>query len=334
MAHDAAHTGASMSSRRLAAPLAAAALALGAGACGRFGFASDDAGASDAADGAVFDAALIDAAPPSDGPTVPAGWASDPDFVGLTHLTQLSSTTSEFDPFLAADHRTLYFSSVRDGHGEIYVATRPTVDGPFGVPTLLGPDVNTGSSETTFMHTPDGLTAYLVSDRGGNYDLYRATRGAAGDPWGLFAPVSELNSATSEYNVALAGDQRSLWFCSDRAGGVGGQDLWVSTRAALGDPWGAPALAPFNTGANDGGPTLSADGRVVVWARGGDLYFAYRDDPAGAFGPPQELVEFNTPVVETTPFLRDDGRELLFTREAGDGQGAGDWDLWIVQLAE
>jgi hypothetical protein len=318
--------------RPIAVRLLGASLALGAGACGRFGFAGDDADGD--GDAAAIDAALIDAAPPADAPPVPSGWASDPDFVGLTHLTQLSSTTSEFDPFLAADHRTLYFSSVRDGNGEIYVATRPTVDGAFGTPTALGADVNTGAAETTFVHTPDGLTAYMVSNRDGNYDVYRATRADPGNPWGPFAAVSELNSGMSEYNIALAGDQRSLWFCSERPGGVGGQDLWVSTRAGLGDPWGAPSPAPFNTGENDGGPSLSADGRVVVWASGGDLYFAYRDDPTAAFGAPHALVEFNTPVVETTPFLRDDGRELLFTREAGDGQGAGDWDLWIVQLAE
>lgn len=322
----------------LSRPLLLAAGLAALGACGRLSFApgtDDDAPAPDAP------RAAIDANPLA--PDAAAGvhpWSHPPVFGAPTHLDVLASTTSEFDPFLAPDHLTLYFSSARGGNSDIYRATRPTVAGAFGAPTALGADINTASNETTFVTTPDGLTAFVVSDRGGNYDFYTGTRAAPGAAFGALSAIAELNSGNSEFNIGLSGDQRSLWFCSDRPGGGGGaQDLWFTTRASLDAPWDAPVPSPFNSSGNDGGPTLSADGRVIVFAQqtpanSADLFYAYRADPTQPFGPAQPLTALNTALVETTPFLRDDGRELFFTREAGDGQGDADWDLWVVPVLD
>ncbi len=309
------------------------------GACGRLSFAPDPDDGND--DAPPADGANGDAAPrPPDAAGSVHPWSHPPVLGPPTHLDVLASVMSEFDPFLAADHVTLYFSSARDGNGNIYRATRPTVGADFGAPTMLGADINTGSNETTFATTPDGLTAFVVSDRGGNYDFYSGSRATVGDAFGVLGPIVELNSPNSDFNVGLSGDLRSLWFCSDRSGGGGGaQDLWMATRAAVDAAWDPPTPGPFNTSGNDGGPTLSADGRVIVFAQqtvsnSADLFYAYRADPAGAFGPAIPLDALNTSVVETTPFLRDDGRELFFTREAGDGSGQGNWDLWVVQILD
>jgi hypothetical protein len=55
------------------------------------------------------------------------------------------------------------------------------------------------------------------------------------EPVNLGAPV---NSAANEMNAALSPDERSLYFVSTRAGGLGGADIWVSRRASLDAPWG------------------------------------------------------------------------------------------------
>src|SRR5262249_15269378 len=49
-----------------------------------------------------------------------------------------------------------------------------------------------------------------------------------------------LNSASMDFGPAISKDGLSLYFNSNRPGGFGAQDIWVSQRASLEAPWGAP----------------------------------------------------------------------------------------------
>lgn len=59
-----------------------------------------------------------------------------------------------------------------------------------------------------------------------------------------------------------AADGRTFFMASNRPGGLGGIDIWVSTRASESAPWGAPVNlgAPVNSASNDFCPTLDRDG--------------------------------------------------------------------------
>jgi Tol biopolymer transport system component len=70
-------------------------------------------------------------------------------------------------------------------------------------------------------------------------------------------------------------------FVSNRLGGSGSSDLWSSTRASTEDPWPDPVnLTSVNSTATDYRPTLSFDGRMLIFASGrfgnGDLYVSTR----------------------------------------------------------
>ena len=70
---------------------------------------------------------------------------------------------------------------------------------------------------------PTALTAAMTSDDAPAYG-----------PWS--APVNlgpPINSAANEMNAALSADELSLYFVSNRAGGLGAADIWVSRRASL-----------------------------------------------------------------------------------------------------
>jgi len=71
-----------------------------------------------------------------------------------------------------------------------------------------------------------------------------------------------VNSASADGTPALSPDGLSLYFDSDRPGGLGGRDIWVSQRPTAGGPWGAPVnLGPtINTASSDYGPSFSPDG--------------------------------------------------------------------------
>jgi len=108
----------------------------------------------------------------------------------------------------------------------------------------------------------------------------------AGSEWSepvhLDAPV---NSAFRELGARLSPDELSLYFGSDRPGGLGAFDIWVSRRACLECPWEAPAnLCPnINSFGGDGAPALSPDGLLLFFsgarAGGEDIWVSRRSDP-------------------------------------------------------
>src|SRR5437879_11198866 len=83
------------------------------------------------------------------------------------------------------------------------------------------------------------------------------------DPVNL-GPVINDAAATSRQRPAISSDDLSLYFSSDRPGHYGGgDDLWVSHRASVNDPWGEPQnLGPAINDPNStatSGPNLSTD---------------------------------------------------------------------------
>jgi hypothetical protein len=102
-----------------------------------------------------------------------------------------------------------------------------------------------------------------------------------------------VNSASTEQYPALSGDGLSLYLDSDRPGGSGGRDLWVSQRPTVNAAWGVPANlgATINSASSDSGPAFSADGHWMFFHSdrpGGfgraDLYQSYRADIHDDFG--------------------------------------------------
>lgn len=90
----------------------------------------------------------------------------------------------------------------------------------------------------------------------------------AGSDWSEpvnLGPV--INSSAVDANAALSTDALTLYFVSNRAGGLGGNDLWLSRRQCLQCPWETPVNlgAPVNSDSGDGAPTRSQDGRLLFF---------------------------------------------------------------------
>jgi Tol biopolymer transport system component len=89
-------------------------------------------------------------------------------------------------------------------------------------------------------HLLDGLAfAWLSRDRPGGVgseDLWVATRATTRAPWSTPVPLgSVVNSTAFDGAPALSFDGTTLYFFSDRPGGFGGNDLYVTTRTRLRD---------------------------------------------------------------------------------------------------
>ncbi len=134
-----------------------------------------------------------------------------------------------------------------------------------------------------------------------------------------------VNTTAHDQAPSISRDGLSLYFASDRPGGAGGFDIWVSQRLATDLPWEAPMnLGPtVNTPANDNGPSLSPDGRQLFFVSnrpGGaglaDLYTSRRIRSSGSdvWGTPVNLASLNTPGIDAAPnyFANEHGRPQLY----------------------
>src|SRR6266850_6361061 len=76
-----------------------------------------------------------------------------------------------------------------------------------------------------------------------------------------------INSAFSDQGPAISKNGLSLYFTSNRPGGLGGFDMYVSQRASVHEPWGSPVnLGPtVNTTSDEGNPAFSRDGHFLFF---------------------------------------------------------------------
>src|SRR5688572_13573992 len=113
-------------------------------------------------------------------------------------------------------------------------ATQPEKFSEWSPPMSLGAIVNSAGDDAGSSISKDGLRLYFASNRPGGsgaLDLYVARRASPNDPWGPPQNLGpRVNSPSSEQTVWISPDDLRLYFASDRAGGSGGLDLYVSER--------------------------------------------------------------------------------------------------------
>jgi hypothetical protein len=175
--------------------------------------------------------------------------------------------------------------------------------------------------------TGDLLEIYFTTDRvSGNGDVWFATRSTATAPFGTPAPVTVVNGSSFETSSAISTDGLTLWFGSDRAGGVGANDIWVAQRATRASAWSTPVnVVALNSPADDiprppgehalvmpmASTTMGPDNPSAVNYQ---TYLATRETPGAPFGAPVAIRELDYADRSTVDgFLTDDGLTLFFS---------------------
>jgi Tol biopolymer transport system component len=165
--------------------------------------------------------------------------------------------------------------------------------------------------------TADGLELYFSSRRGGNEDIWRATRGSVAEAWGPPAPVAELNTADDDDEPDVAADGLTIWFASTRPGS-NFYDVWVATRADRTAPWEPPSrIAELSTGDTEFAFTATETGVYAVFvsdrATGNfDLFATSRPTALGTWGSITRITELSTGATDANAYLLPDGLTLFF----------------------
>ncbi|MEQ8762427.1 MAG: hypothetical protein RL885_00770 [Planctomycetota bacterium] len=207
-------------------------------------------------------------------------------------------------------------------------------------PVPLGGSFNTADRETEGSLDAEGDTLlYCVGQPGSNVEIWVAERSPAGN-WQSGHPLREVNSLADDQAPLLVGDR--LYFASDRSGGYGGFDLYVSERQN--GVFGAPRnLGPLvNSAADDVDPSADSSGYRVLFASNRasgskerfDLFESLGDGEM--YGEAARVLPLSSDSNDRHPCLTSDGLGLVFSSDRSGGEGGFDlyrsvWDgsTWL-----
>jgi Tol biopolymer transport system component len=214
-------------------------------------------------------------------------------------------------------------------------------DAEWSAPVHLPAPINSASSDLGPDLSPDELSLYFGSNRpggSGDVDLWAVHRDCLDCPWGTPFNLN-INSLQSDGDPSFSPDGHVLFFTSNRAGGHGGDDIWLSYREDVADDlgWGPPVnLGPgVNTADHETGPVyvpaLRPEGANLYFIRGGvpggDIYRALITLDGATLGDATPVVELNSPAFEMDPAVRHDGKEIFFASARGS---SADADIWVA----
>ncbi len=270
---------------------------------------------------------------------------SQPVSLGMT----INSRFQEKYPAISADDRTLLFTRwYHPQKSEIWMSTRSSPKAPWPSPVLLD---HLGIARSSTLSS-DGRSLIYASQG----DLFMSRRGQIGgsspsdftmpppskiitsNDWAWTLPEKvdgEINTSYEEYEPTVAADHLTMIFHSNRPGGLGKHDLWMSRRSSTTEPWGEPTnLGSIVNSANDDqGPFLSHDGLTLLFSsirQAGkvDLWMSTRESVESEWTEPVNLgAKVNSPNQDTEPCLSADGLSLIFASSREPKSGI--FDLWM-----
>ena len=191
--------------------------------------------------------------------------------------------------------------------------------------------------------TDDLLEIFFISNRGGRggKDVWHAVRRDRRDPFDDPELVADASSPADEESVAISGDGRTLWVGTRRAGGLGGIDIWQTTRPEPRGAWSPlEPVVPLNSALDDLPRPPGQGGNVMPIAsnrNGGSLFqtfLATRAGPHQQFANPEPVDDLWIPDASMEDgFLTDDGLHLFF-RHAALGQDGTLYVAWRTSTGD
>jgi len=235
----------------------------------------------------------------------------------------------QYFPVLTADQQELIFTR-RIGSGpnedEDLVVSRKDARGRWTTPVSLSDNINSDLNEGTCTISADGRRLIFTSCVGrqgyGSCDLYESVK--VGDTWSEPRNLGRnVNSAEWESQPALSADGRTLYFVSDRRGGVGRRDIWVSQLDENGQWTRARNVGkPINTVYDEISPFIHANNRVLYFASNGlvgfggyDIFFSERDTAARWSTPKNMGSPINNHEDQFSLFITADGKKGYYSHE-------------------
>jgi hypothetical protein len=244
-----------------------------------------------------------------------------PEAVAIADTT--STTTTDRDPVIGIEEKSLIWSSDRGGGGfDEWESTRTSVGDPWGPPMRIAA-LSSTLDDTKITFSLDNLVAVVARDTPGvmfSSDLYEATRTDTTQAFGAFTTtnVAALDDSGDQYDPVLTDDGLGLVYSTNAA--TLPQNIAFASRNNLGTPFVYQGLVvPMVSGQGNADPDLSGDQRLLVFSStrpaltSDNLWYATRATAADQFGAPIEVPDVNLAGARTgDAALSRDGCTLYF----------------------
>lgn len=260
----------------------------------------------------------------------------------------INSEYPEYYPFVPADESFLLFNTKRQGLGnlmdlngaftsDIYISK--VTEGIFQKGKSISPSINTtdGEEEVVGLSANGDYMAMYFDNLSGFGDIFICESDKSRNFRKPEAPGKNINSSGVEMSASITSDGNTIYFTSDRKGGLGGTDIYVSRRLPSGE-WGeAQNLGPVvNTEYDEDFPTVSDDERVLYFSSKGhtsiggfDIFKVIKEDETS---PWSSLRNIGYPINNA-----EDNMNLRFSKSGRYGyisalrqEGIGDLDIYRV----
>ncbi len=190
----------------------------------------------------------------------------------------INSEFNDHSPVISADESVLIFTSRRpngwdedideDGNYNEDIFISEKVDGEWSKPKSIGLNINTEKHEASIGLSVDGQKLFIYKDTDFG-DIYMSSFEKG--EWSQAARLGpNVNTTERETHASLSADGKYLYFTSDRPGGFGGLDIYVSEKLRNG-VWG-PARNlgnAVNTKYSEEGPFIHPDGKTLYFSSKG-----------------------------------------------------------------
>ena len=258
----------------------------------------------------------------------------------------VNSGYPDYSSILSPDEKTIMFTSRRtessggektdDGQffEDIYIAYKKT-DSTWTSPVSVGQNINTTSNEANLGLTADAQTILLYKDVNGG-DIYLSKLDGTPQAMG-----SDINSPQWETSAFLTTDGNTLYFVSNRPGGLGGRDIWKSIKLPNGQ-WGSAQNlgAPINTPYDEESPYIHPNGNTLYFSSKGhqsmggfDVFYATRNEKSNAWNEPLNMgYPINTTDDDVFYVTSSDGKRGYYSSIRPEGYGGK--DIYMASLPE
>lgn len=265
--------------------------------------------------------------------------------VNVTNLGMaINSSYDDYAPSFSPLNRDLVFTRKVNGIDENFFAAQLDTCGFWSVAEDMGFPLNSASPES-FQNRAynDKYMIYQKCDnrsvngweRGG-CDLYLSYATKQG--WSEPRPFGyTINTVAFEGMPSLSADESALYFVSDRPGGYGGKDIWVSYF--VNGRWQVPKnLGPnVNTEKDETAPGIAADGKTLFFSSNGrpgmggfDIFTSKLLSDSSWTMAANLGTPINSGFDEIAGSVSLNGRELYFSSDQPGGYGG--MDIYKAEL--
>lgn len=275
-------------------------------------------------------------------------------------LVNISGPNNEYLPYISPDETVFLFTRTQpfqskdkvygsDKEKEVFMISHIQKDGNYDKGEAMEYPFNENANEGGACLTIDNKHLYytIYKMEGGaqpNADIYYSD--FVDGAWTEIKKVPNINDPVYwDSQPSVSADGNSIFFASDRPGGLGKVDIWRTDRDPVTKQWKKPVnLGPkINSAGTEKCPFIHSDSETLYYSSDGlygfgglDIFYVRKDEKGNWKEPENIGSPINSPDDDAGFFVSTDGLKGFFCSYANEGkvrgQGIGKYDVYYFDL--